>query len=64
MGYLGAGSDLPSEEESGPEDAELELGNDSGDDEADSKGRKRATKSKGGSKRYESHFFRTLFVTL
>lgn len=50
----GVDSDLPSEEESGPEDAELEAGG-SGDDEATAKstpkGRKRSSKGKPGSKR-------------
>ena len=49
MLHIGADSDLPSEEESGPEDAELEAGDNSGDDEA--KGRKRAGKRKGGNKK-------------
>lgn len=47
----GADSDLPSEEESGPEDAELEAATGSGDDETKAKGKKRAAKTKGGNKR-------------
>ncbi|KAE8747791.1 hypothetical protein FOCC_FOCC005403 [Frankliniella occidentalis] len=46
----GADSDLPSEEESGPEDADLEAGAGSGDEDSKPKGRKRAAKGKGGNK--------------
>lgn len=47
----GADSDPPSEEESGPEDAELEAGGGSGDDETKPKARKRRSKGKGPSQR-------------
>ncbi|XP_026274087.1 craniofacial development protein 1 [Frankliniella occidentalis] len=47
----GADSDLPSEEESGPEDADLEAGAGSGDEDSKPKGRKRAAKGKGGNKK-------------
>ncbi|KAK3915191.1 Craniofacial development protein 1 [Frankliniella fusca] len=50
----GAESDLPSEEESGPEDAEIEAGAGSGDEDSKPKGRKRATKGKAGNKRKRS----------